>query len=103
MRRAACLVVLACLQCAGVQAAETLPELIARAKPSVLLIGTYAETDSPRFGFRGTGFAVASGNIAVTNAHVLPEIDESSIGMRQLVVQVPSGTGDNKWTIRMAK
>jgi serine protease Do len=32
-----------------------LPEVIAGAKPSVLPVGTFSATESPRFGFRGTG------------------------------------------------
>jgi len=54
-----------------VGAADGLPDLIERAKPSVVTVGTYAETDSPRFMFRGTGFVVADGLHVLTNAHVL--------------------------------
>ncbi|MDP1045453.1 hypothetical protein Q6332_30925, partial [Klebsiella pneumoniae] len=43
-------------------AAADLPALIERSKPSVVLVGTYSPTDNPRFGFRGTGFAVADGS-----------------------------------------
>ncbi|MCK7494422.1 MAG: hypothetical protein MZW92_27010 [Comamonadaceae bacterium] len=32
--------------------------LIAAMRPSVLPVGTFSATDSPRFGFRGTGFVV---------------------------------------------
>lgn len=77
--------------------ARDLPELIQAAKPSVLLIGTFGETDSPRFLFRGTGFVAGPGNLAITNAHVLPEA--SDIGLpRRLVVQVPGN--DGKWVLR---
>ena len=41
--------------------AETAVELIARVKPSVVLVGSYGLLDSPRFGFSGTGFVVADG------------------------------------------
>jgi hypothetical protein len=34
-----------------------LPALIEASKPGVVLVGTYSPTDSPRFIFRGTGFA----------------------------------------------
>ena len=47
---------------AGRAAAAELPELVAAAKPSVLPVGTYNATDSPRFGFRGTGFVVGDGD-----------------------------------------
>ncbi|MDR0776721.1 MAG: serine protease [Azonexus sp.] len=46
---------------------------IARVKPSVVVVGTYQKTASPQFAMRGTGFIVASGNLAATNAHVIPE------------------------------
>lgn len=51
---------------------------IARVKPSVVIVGTYKSTNSPRFSLRGTGFVVASGNqahgnLVITNAHVLAQ------------------------------
>lgn len=55
-----------------VQAAD-LPALIQRVRPSVLPVGTFNPLDSPRFGFRGTGFVVGDGRQLITNAHVLPE------------------------------
>lgn len=71
--------------------------LIVRAKPSVLLVGAYAETDSPRFTFSGSGFAVAGGNHLITNAHVLNVL----AGDRQLTVQVRQG--DGSWSPRKAR
>ena len=64
-----------------------LPDVIARMKPSVVIVGTFRGTDSPRFRLRGTGFVVGKGNTAVTNAHVLPEATENQEGA-SLVVQV---------------
>ncbi len=55
--------------CAG--AADALPDLIDKIKPSVVAVGFFKETNSPRFSFRGTGFAVRSGNLLVTCAHVI--------------------------------
>ncbi|MCL2524344.1 MAG: serine protease [Betaproteobacteria bacterium] len=46
---------------------------IARVKPSIVVVGTYQKTASPQFALRGTGFVVADGNLAATNAHVVPE------------------------------
>jgi S1-C subfamily serine protease len=46
--------------------ATGLPEWIARLKPGVVVVGTFAETDSPRFQFRGSGFAVGDGLSVVT-------------------------------------
>lgn len=76
-----------------VPAHADLPDIVARIKPSVLVVGTYRATDSPRFRMRGTGFVVADGNWAITNAHVLPESTENMATM-SLVVQVrrPDGS-----------
>ena len=48
-----------------------LPETIARVKPSIVVVGSYRATDSPRLTLRGAGFAVGNGRLIVTNAHVL--------------------------------
>lgn len=63
------------------------PETIARIRPSVVIVGTFNVTDSPRFSLRGTGFVAGDGNWVVTNAHVIPDgavVDAAN----QLVVQV---------------
>jgi len=71
-----------------------LPELIALAKPSVLPVGTFNPLESPRFGFRGTGFVVGDGNLLITNAHVLPEPSaQEPAKMPKLVVLVRNGVG----------
>lgn len=82
-----------------------LPETISKVKPSVLIIGTFNPTSSPRFALRGTGFVVA-GNWAVTNAHVLQDGAEDEVGGK-LVVQVrtsiPSGlSGQGDLQMRQA-
>lgn len=82
-------------------AASSAPDyvgVIERSKPSVLLVGTYAETDSPRFGFRGTGFVIGNGNLAVTNAHVLPPPAQADDTERAIVVRVAQGKG--QWSER---
>ncbi len=63
-----------------------LPALIAAAKTSVLPVGTYNATDSPRFGFRGTGFVVGDGTLVATNFHVLPEGAEIDNGPVMMVM-----------------
>lgn len=79
------------------QIANDLPGLINTSKASVLLVGTFGETDSPRFLFRGTGFVAGANNLAITNAHVLP--DAADVGSpRRVVVQVPAPGG--KWVLR---
>ena len=72
-----------------------LEELIVKAKPSVVAVGTFNPTANPRFGFRGTGFVVGAGNLVVTNAHVLPDAlpgTESVDGLR--VVVPPTGNAE---------
>ena len=72
-----------------------LEELIAKAKPSVVAVGTYNPTDSPRFGFRGTGFVVGNGELVVTNAHVLPP-EQALTGLATLAIQTAKGEGDSQ-------
>ncbi len=80
---------LACVLLAGSARAD-LPATIARIKPSIVIVGTYKSTSSPRFALRGTGFVVGDGNLVVTNAHVLqqPAREETAPAM---VVQVRTG------------
>jgi S1-C subfamily serine protease len=59
--------------------------LIAAMRPSVLPVGTFSPTDSPRFGFRGTGFVVGDGTLVVTNFHVLPASAEAD-GSKRIAV-----------------
>lgn len=57
--------------------AADLPDTIDRIRPSVVAVGTFQPSGSPRQQFRGTGFAVGDGRFVVTNFHVLPEkLDE---------------------------
>ena len=90
-RRSVCLAALGTLAVAFARAG--LPELIAAARPSVLPVGTYKETNSPRFGFRGTGFVVGDGTKVITTFHVLPSVANSVDSGALLVVQVPRGGG----------
>lgn len=52
-------------------AAADLPATVARVKPSIVAIGTFAAVRAQQQQPRGTGFVVA-GNYAVTNSHVVP-------------------------------
>lgn len=72
-----------------------LPDTIAKVKPSVVIVGTYKATNSPRFGLRGTGFVVghaagSNSNLVVTNAHVLEQPAQADVDAT-LVVQVRTG------------
>jgi len=65
---------------------------ISSVKPAVVIVGTYKQTNSPRFNLRGTGFVVARdnqarSNLVVTNAHVLQQPDQEEMDAA-LVVQV---------------
>ncbi|HSV51258.1 MAG TPA: serine protease [Burkholderiaceae bacterium] len=62
-------------------------EAIAKVKSSIVVVGTYKATNSPRFNLRGTGFAVGDGNLIVTNAHVLPAPSDEALPP-DLVIQV---------------
>ena len=78
--------------------------VIAKVKPSVVIVGTFKPTNSPRFALRGTGFVVGQdqasmGNLVITNAHVLAqpaELDPEAV----LVVQIRVRQGE--WQMRLA-
>lgn len=69
-------------------------EIVAQTKPSVVVVGSYQPTQNPRFGFRGTGFAVGDGRFVVTNAHVVPEIPSDAVGAF-VAVLVRRGNGES--------
>ena len=71
-----------------------LVDLITKAKPSVVIVGTHSPTDNPRFNLRGTGFVVGDGSSVITNAHVLPDASSNPSVVRQLVVQLIGKPGD---------
>jgi serine protease Do len=57
-------------------------------KPAVVAIGTLNPIESPRFGFRGSGFAVGDGTLVVTGAHVVPGAAEVE-ALARLSVLIP--------------
>ena len=65
--------------------AADLPALVAASKASVLPVGTYSPTSTPRFNFRGTGFVVGDGTLIATNFHVLPQDYELPSGPKVAV------------------
>ncbi|MBV8470906.1 MAG: trypsin-like peptidase domain-containing protein [Burkholderiaceae bacterium] len=83
------------LACAAAQA--DMADLIPRVKPAVVMVGTYRATDSPRFGFRGSGFVVDDGLHVITNAHVLPDQSVETVSA-DMAVLVADGHGH--WTQR---
>ncbi|MDR7334194.1 serine protease [Roseateles asaccharophilus] len=80
-------------------AAETAAALIARVKPSVVLVGSYGLLDSPRFGFSGTGFVVSDGRHVITAAHVLPPLPPGRVDRR---VAIQHWTAESGWVMRGA-
>ncbi len=82
------------------QSASTLPAAIAAIKPSVVPVGTYSATDSPRFTFRGTGFVVGDGTVVATNFHVLPSAADLEGGPALMVLVSRSG---DQGTLRRAR
>ena len=79
--------------------ADELAANIAKIKPSVVIVGTFKTTNSPRFNMRGTGFVAGDGNLAVTNAHVIPEGADADPDAK-IVVQVR--IGQNEFQMRQA-
>jgi serine protease Do len=59
---------------------NALPDRIAAIKPSVVAIGTYMTTRTPKAVILGTGFAVADGKTIITNAHVVEkQLDDAHL------------------------
>lgn len=69
--------------------AASLPDTVARIKPSIVGVGTYQKMRNPSAIFRGTGFAVADGHHVVTNAHVLPR--ELNVAQNETLIVLVGG------------
>jgi len=54
-------------------AAQSLADIVARVKPSIVGVGIYSPTARPPAQVQGTGFAVGDGSYVLTNLHVVPE------------------------------
>ncbi len=76
------------------------PAAIALVKPSVVIVGTFKATNSPRFNLRGSGFVVGNGHFAITNLHVVPDNLDADPELR-LSVQVRNP--QNELDMRQAK
>lgn len=81
---------LAAVLCGGQAAAAELPDTIARVKPSVVGIATVQKTRRPPLKLLATGFVVADGRHAITNAHAIPE-DIDTAGHEILAVITNAG------------
>lgn len=82
-----CLLAAASIVLLATQARADMADVIAKVKPSVVVVGTYKATNNPRMTLRGTGFVVDDGNHVVTNAHVLPPPSEEAMPA-DLVIQI---------------
>lgn len=81
-----------------------LPETVGRLRGSVVPVGIYNVTANPRFGFRGTGFAVGDGSIIATNAHVLPATAEvEQLAQLGVLVGAAQAAGSGTPVVRSAK
>lgn len=72
----------------GARAAGQASEVatLAALRPTVVPVGTYDPTAAPRFGFRGSGFAVDDGRWVVTNFHVLPRAADAEAALPLMVL-----------------
>lgn len=71
-----------------------IPQTIAKAKPSIVGVGTQKKTRSPAITFTGTGFAIEDGLTIVTNAHVVPEILDTE-NNETLGIVIATGNGND--------
>lgn len=78
---------------------NTLPDLIDRSREAVVAVGTFSATDSPRFGFRGSGFVVGDGRTIVTCSHVIP----SPLDKELAILVPPTGNASGAPQMRIVK
>ena len=93
----ALLLALASLAGATTATADT-GDVVAKVKQSVVAVGFFKETNSPRFQFRGTGFAVMDGNTLATNAHVVQVSPDTEASVLAIMIK----TGPNQSQTRKA-
>ncbi|MDX3772858.1 serine protease [Chromatiaceae bacterium AAb-1] len=78
------------LLCYGTPATANLAALIPGIKPSIVAIGIFNPTASPRVRLVGTGFVIAPGNRIITNYHVISGLTDDSRNEKYVVL---SGQG----------
>ena len=82
--------------------AASLPDTIAKVKPSIVGVGTYLPTRQPRSQLQGTGFVVGDGYHIVTNAHVVAgEVD--TLNKERRVIYVGTGKNPQVRDVRILK
>lgn len=72
--------------CGASSPAAELPDTIGRVKPSIVGIATVQKTRRPPLKLLATGFVVADGRHAITNAHSVPESIDSAGGEQLAVI-----------------
>jgi len=75
-----------------------LPSTIEKIKPSIVAVGTYKKTNSPPFGFQGTGFVIGNGSRIATNAHVIQNAE-----LDGAVIAILSKNSNGEASIREAR
>jgi hypothetical protein len=76
------------------RAEQSLPDTVARLRPSIVAVGTFLKMRSPPFAFLGTGFVVDDGTLIATCAHVVPDTPKSETGAVLTVVVQLAGTSE---------
>jgi serine protease Do len=74
----------------------SLEDTITRVKPSIVAIGSFQQSRSPAFAFRGTGFVVGDGTLVATNAHVVPETLDAANRETLAVIVRSAGAGQRR-------
>jgi S1-C subfamily serine protease len=78
-------------------------DTIARVKSSVVVVGTYQATRSPRFRFLATGFAVGDGSLVATNAHVVSvALDAENFEKLTVLTRAPEDKFLQRQAVRVA-
>lgn len=72
--------------------ASELADTIEKIKPSVVGVGTFQPTRSPRAQLLGTGFVVGDGRHVITNDHVIPHMLDSE-NREHLAIFIPGRGG----------
>lgn len=91
-RRLHLLACVALLAAPPAPARAQLSAVVPKVKPSIVVVGSWRDTDNPRLGFRGTGFVVGDGRRVLTNAHVLPDAAAGE-ATAPLAIGLPRGRG----------
>jgi S1-C subfamily serine protease len=70
-------------------ASERQATAVAQARAAVLPLGLWNPTESPRFAFRGSAFAIGDGRRIATCAHVLPPVEQVEARLMVLAETAP--------------